>query len=376
MVCPRRTPTKSEMSTHWIVLVKWKTVIEWKARMREARLSQFSTYPYQYGSSQIRFKEILAGDVLWILATPRYDRKGKPSASARARPPAVMARLRVKTVCCDEPEDVRCEGLLPCDKVAHPSSEGWPILVIGEKDIEVGKLDPLTTTYPALYNAYSVMSRLQFSTKNGKRDLRHRLKEIENSNEVFWGRAGPYGRLAQSFQRLRKLTDSSANAMDDLHKRAVMGRRVFFSYRWADTELLAADEGKTRRQWIRELNRALDEKELVTWLDHHQLAPQGPDTGFLEELLSDAVRQATLFVAFVTPSYGLHESWSKTEWNYAGELQARLSGDTSFKNPIRRVALDLGGDLAELEDGIPFDVISVENHRIGTIANAISKHIV
>lgn len=249
------------------------------------------------------------------------------------------------------------------------------MLVVGEKDFKVGDLDPLTTTYPALYNAYGVMSRLQFRTKHGTKDLRTRLKAIENSSEAFWGQAGPYGRLAQSFQRLRKLTDRAANAMDDLHKRAVLGRRVFFSYRWADTEQLAANEGKTRKQWIRELNRALDEKELVPWLDHHQLAPEGPDTGLLEELLSDAVRQATLFVALVTPAYGLSGSWSATEWTYAGNLQTRRTGGTDFKNPVRRVALDLGGDLANLEDGIPFDVVSIPDQRICTIAEAITAHV-
>jgi hypothetical protein len=37
--------------------------------------------------------------------------------------------------------------------------------------------------------------------------------------------------------------------------------------------------------------------------DHYQLAPQGHDTSLLEELLSDAVPQVSLFVPFATPSY-------------------------------------------------------------------------
>lgn len=367
-------PAETEMATHWLVLMDWKTVIDWKARMRQARRSKSGPYPYQYGSSQARFTEIVGGDVLWVLATPRYNKKGKPSARARARPPAVMARLRVKTVCCNMPGSPRCKELPPCDYQAHPSSEQWPVLVVGAEDPKGGDIDASNTTYPALYNAYGVMSRLRFRTKKGTKDLSLPLNAIENSSEAFWGRAGPYGRLAQSFQRLRKLTDCAADAMDDLHKRAVLGRRVFFSYHWADTERLAASGGNTRMQWIRELNLALDAKELVPWLDHHQLAPQGPDTGFLEELLSDAVRQATLFVALVTPTYGLPGTWSATEWTYAGELQTRLAG-AGYKNAVRRVALDLGGDLATLEDGIPFDVVAVPNRRIWTIADAIAAHV-
>ena len=367
---------ETKKGAHWMVLVNWNTIAHWKSSVKSAKLPGSSLHPYQYGSSQGRFTEIAAGDVLWILATPRFSPKDRPKSRGRARPPAVMARLRVETVCCNDPESKSCKNIPECKNKVSIFSDGWPIVVFGEKDIEKEEADPLKTTYPALYNAYGVMSRLRFQTKKGITCLDHRLNAIETKSDKYWDDNGPYGRLAQSFQRLRKLTDESAEVMDELHKRAVLGRRVFFSYRWADTEDLAIKEGKSRGEWIRELNLALDEENLVPWLDHHQLAPEGPDTGLLEELLSDAVRQATLFVALVTPNYGVEGSWSATEWTFAGELQNRLGKDGDFKNEVRRIAINLGGDLSRLEDGIPFEVVAVADQRIETIAEAIAAHVV
>ena len=81
---------------HWTIFVDWKTVIGWKQEMRDARAIRSGIYPYQYGSSQERFTDIKKGDVLWVFATPRYGKRGNAQATGRARPPAVMARLRVK----------------------------------------------------------------------------------------------------------------------------------------------------------------------------------------------------------------------------------------------------------------------------------------
>ena len=357
---------------HWTIFVDWKTVIGWKQEMRDARATGSGIYPYQYGSSQERFTDIKKGDVLWVFATPRYGKRGNATATGRARPPAVLARLRVKAVCCHQPGCAKCRELPPCDYRAHPSSSLWPILVIGEKDPEEETPDPYWETYPPLYNAFSVMRKLAFDTKGGETNLQALLERIEQGDEATWGTAGPYGGFGQSLQRLRKLSLSAAGEMDKLHRRAVEGRRVFFSYRWMDVEDLARKSGLDRRSWIGRLHHALEELEMVPWLDHHQLAPQGPDTGLLEELLSDAVRQATLFVAFATPSYGAPGSWSAAEWIHAGKQRQKVG--TRSLQQIPRLALLCGGDPALLDDGRPSRRIELVDTRPEAVASVIAKN--
>lgn len=360
------------MPVHWMIFVDWKTVIGWKQDMRDARKSDTGIYPYQYGSSQERFTEFKKGDVLWVLTTPRYGRRGNATVAGRARPPAVMARLRVEAVCCHIPGCPKCRELPPCDYEAHPSSAKWPILVIGEKDPEEQMSDPSRETYPPLYNAFSVMRKLAFTTKRRDTYLHKLLERIEKGDEATWGTPGPYGGFGQSLQRLRKLTAPAAGELDKLHRRAVEGRRVFFSYRWKDVKDLARKSGLDRRTWIGRLNHALEELEMVPWLDHHQLAPQGPDTGLLEELLSDAVRQATLFVAFATLNYGEPGSWSATEWTHAGKQRQKVGK----RNPRRipRLALLCGGDPARLNDGRPSRRVELVDTRPEAVARLIADN--
>jgi len=126
-----------------------------------------------------------------------------------------------------------------------------------------------------------------------------------------------------------------------------------------------------RRDWIGRLNHALEELEMVPWLDHHQLAPEGPDTGLLEELLSDAVRQATLFVAFVTPSYGEPGSWSAAEWTHAGKQRQKVGKKSPQRIP--RLALLCGGDPALLDDGRPSRRVELIETRPEAVAVIIAN---
>ena len=338
--------------THWMIFVRWSTVADWKRSQRDllaGGAGRGGELPYQYGSDQPAFRRLQPGDVLWIVTTPRFD-----GAAGRARPPSVMARLRVKEVCChmrekqqrirhkkgpkkgtDSCRTVRlCGELKDCQCEVSPASARWALLVCGEPDRE-GETEPLRVTYPPLYNAFSTM-----------RLVHPEAHERVQGGKAFRSSGGPYAHFGQKLFLLRKLSREAGDALGRLHRCAVENRRVFFSYRWADLQELARRAGLERQEWIRRLNWELEARHLAPWLDHHQLAPEGPNNAMLHEILSDAVHQATIFVALVTPGYGEEKSWSEQEWSFA--LDQVRDGETRRSHPMRCLALEVGGDLERL----------------------------
>ena len=347
------------MGTHWMVFVNWKTITAWKDNRRDERIHG-SGYPYQYGSNSRRFLEIEPGDVLWIVTTPRFGARGQPTNKGRARPPAIMARLRVARLCCNgQIDNARdrplCSGRLPdCSEPGvlaqgiHPSSDAWSILVVGEHDPE--DPDPRHTTYPALYNMFGVLSELRFQTTRSETGLDDYLKWVEAGQYLSDAQLkrkskgkhvvspGPYSVFGSHFQSPRKLTPASAGAMNVFHDRAVMGKNVFFSYRWKDVDLIAQAQGRDRKSWIRELNTRLNNAGFNTWLDHHQLFAAEATNALLSEILKDAVHQSVLFTALLTPTYA-DSTWTRAEFMHARDQMA---------NPVRRkqlsmLLLDAGG---------------------------------
>lgn len=359
------------MAKHWMIFVKWTTILRWKRRMLDAA-THGGDYPYQYSSDNKRFLQIGPRDVLWLVTTPRFGARGKPTLRGRARPPAVMARLRVSKLCCNRTnEDLRmteqdkepvCLGTqIPCcdepgvlPEGVHPASGAWSIVAIGEKDPEDPK--PLQVTYPVLYNFFGVLHALRFKIKGGETDLSKYLEFVEGGQYLSSAQReakrsgkevrnpGPYASLGQIFQTLRRLTPKAACAMNAAHERAVLGKRVFFSYSWADVESFAGDAGKTRAKWIREVNRGLDELGYSSWLDQHQILAEQDIGGLLEEVLSDAVRQSVVFVALLSESYGKTGSWTLNEWESAREQLA----NEKRKDLLVPIALDCGGDPGRL----------------------------
>lgn len=352
-------------TTHWMVYVKWTTVIGWKRRMVEAR-EHGGIHPYQYSSNSLRFRQIESGDILWVVTTPKFNKAGRPSSSGRARPPAVMARLRITGLCCNRwREEARiaagkrpvCSGskLSYCDEPGvleegvHPASDAWSIVAIGEKDPAAPV--PLQVTYPALYNIFGVLHRLSFESQAEVKDLTEYLEYVKagqylspaKQKAAQAGRKvsnpGPYGRLGSHYLRqTRKLTAEAAASMDAFHDRAVRGKRLFFSYKWDDVERIAAGAGQTRREWISELNRLLDEAGYSSWLDHHQILQDETSNGLLQEVLADAVHQSVVFVALLTEQYC--ESWSLKEWMMARE---QLTNENR-RDSMQTIVLACGGD--------------------------------
>ncbi len=374
-----------------MVFVSWTTVVDWKSMMRDAA-AHGGTHPYQYSSDSARFLKIEPQDVLWVVSTPRFGSRGEPTRHGRARPPAVMARLRVAKVCCNRGHEDRrtaegrkrvCLGtdIAYCDEPGvleegvHPASNSWSIVTIGQKDpVEP---EPLQVTYPMLYNIFGILHRLEFITDRGVTDLQAYLEFVErgqylNATQLRArdeGRPvrnpGPYARFGQVFQTLRKLTPAAGATMNAAHTRAVQGRRVFLSYKWEDVERFAAAVGQTRADWLRELERRLDEAGYSSWLDHHQI-PDGADiAGLLDEVLADAVRQSVVFVALLSDHYGT--GWTLEEWNLA---RAQLR-DENRRDSIVPIVLDCGGDPRRLgwepSDTVPVGLVPTPDDVVRAI---------
>ena len=378
--------------------MNWSTVVDWKASMRDAA-TRGGIHPYQYSSDGVRFLRIKPQDVLWVVSTPRFGRHGRPTRRGRARPPAVMARLRVARLCCNHAAEAAriADGRRPvcrsadvpyCDEPGvldegvHPASDSWSIVVIGEEDPPDPK--PLQVTYPMLYNMFGVLHRLEFVTGRGQTNLHGYLEYVESGEYLSAAQKmaqrdgqpvrnpGPYARFGQLFQTLRQLEPAAADVMDAAHTRAVQGRRVFFSYKWEDVERFAGASGQTRTDWIRELDRRLDEAGYSSWLDHHQILDSGGMTGLLEEVLADAVRQSVVFVALLSDHYGT--GWTLREWNLAS---TQLSDDIR-RDKMLPIVLDCGGDPMRLglstSDMVAVGPAPTPRRIVSAIDEAVTSH--
>jgi hypothetical protein len=352
------------MKTHWMIYVKWHTIVKWKGRMDLDSEPGQREYPFQYASNGRRFREIKAGDVLWVVTNPRYSKTGRPVTYGRPIPIAVMARLRVRTVCCQGDDTTRvCGKKLPsCSNVPnlriHQASDRLvgDILVVGEADAD--DAGPLEVTYPPLYNIFGILDQLAFQNKRGNSNLDAYLTWVKSGN--YWRTGvpepgkdgpGPHWRLGQHLQSLRKLTPGAGTLLDGVHTSAVNGRRVFFSYRHADVKNLAeeATPKRSMEQWMAALAEELKKKAFVSWLDKHQILDNGANIGLLDQTLRDGVRQAAFFVALITPDYavskrGQERNWTREEWESAGKQVT----NPSRRNQLIRIGLLCGGDAGTL----------------------------
>ena len=352
------------MKNHWMIYVKWNTIVKWKRNMDHRSEPGQQNYPYQYASDGPRFRNIQVGDVLWVVTNPRFGKKGQPVIHGRSIPAAVMARLRVRSVCCQSKDTSKvCGKKLPnCanlhDLKVHQASGKavGDILIVGEEDVE--DAGSLGVTYPPLYNIFGILDRLEFQNGKVSPNLSAYLSWVKGGN--YWKKGapvpekrnpGPHWKLGQYLQSLRKLTLAAGSVLDDHHTSAVKGRRVFLSYRHADVKALAEAASPRRRmeQWMGELEKELEDEGFVSWLDKHQILDKGTNIGLLDQTLRDGVHQAALFVALITPSYGVSEkrrgrSWTLEEWEFAG----RQVNKPNRRDQLIRIGLVCGGEADKL----------------------------
>lgn len=306
----------------------WKTIENWKKYAREAAdawvaekaaagsvKSDPGYYPFQYGSDQERFMEMQIGDRLWVVSLPQFE--------GFCQPPSSIARLEL-------------EGVYP--------NEACPVPVFyfsDRKYVAVGKHGRVIDTYPPLYNIFDVLIDAEF--EGGVKDLSKYKAWLEKAD---FGAKGPYYRLAQHFRTLRKLTPESGKRLNQKHRIAVDGRRIFLSYKASDFE------SPDKQKWLHQLVDVLEKKKILSWWDDHQMLGReeawGKQANLIKALLDDGVQQATWFVALGTAEYGAPgrtgRRWTLEEWSSA-EVEVN---NPRRRSQLRRLLIDFGeGELSE-----------------------------
>ena len=325
----------------WIVYVAWKTIADWKHKMRAAATAwgsakikpqrvrrEFDDYPFQYASRQSRFMKMRPRDCLWLVSLPQFQ--------GFCQAPSIMGRLEL--------EDV------------YDRMEGCPVEVSRHSDgfgryLAVAKPGRVIDTYPPLYNVFDVLMDAEFEGR--VKDLRKYKVWLDQGD---FGAEGPYYRLAQHFRTLRQFTPTAGKRLREKHRIAVDGRRVFISYKAADFRdrgvAAADDEGG----WLKLLVDSLEKADVLSWWDRQQMLGRfstwDQQADLIGALLDDGVQQATWFVALGTDGYGsagyAGRRWTLEEWEAAGiEVD-----NTRRRAKLRRLLIEFGGSrISELLPG-------------------------
>ncbi len=318
----------------WIVYVAWKTIADWKQKMREASAvkgsekakpqrkgGKLNKYPFQYASEQSRFMNMRNGDNLWLVTLPQFE--------GFCQAPSIMARLNL--------EDVydRMEGC-PVEVSIHSDKLG--------RYLAVGKPGRAIDTYPPLYNVFDVLLNSEFEGR--AKDL-HEYQAWLDEGE--FGARGPYYRMAQHFRTLRKFTSASGKRLRERHQTAVEGRRAFISYKTSDLRDRSAATLGNEGGWSKLLTNSLEKVGILIWWDGQQLIGRSSawdkQADLIGALLDDGVKQATWFVALGTDGYGSAgysgRRWTLEEWE-AAENEA--NNNKHRRGKLQRLLIEFGGN--------------------------------
>jgi hypothetical protein len=330
----------------WIVYVQWKTIAEWKQKMREAaalgsgkaipqrKESELNEYPFQYASNQSRFLKMRCGDNLWLVTLPQFE--------GYCQAPSIMARLHIDAV--------------------YDRMEGRPVEVSRHSDgfgryLAVGRPGRVIDTYPPLYNVFDELINSEFEGK--VKDLRKYKDWLEQGE---FGARGPYYRIALHFRTLRQFTQASGERLRRRHQIAVEGLRVFISYKVSDLHNRSVGAEARECDWPKLLVDTLDQLGILIWWDGQQMLGRSSawdkQADLISALLDDGVKQATWFVALGTDGYGSPgysgRNWTFEEWRSAG-IEAT---NTRRRGMFRRLLIEFGGNgISSLLPGRADDVI-------------------
>lgn len=267
--------------------------------------------PHRYASRQPRFQP-RQGDSVWVVACPRW-----PGGSRL--PPTLVAQL------------VAREDVIDLDRAGSVDPADQRFRAFGRF---LAKGDPGRGAYFPINNCYPLLLSLDFEPRRpigACPYCRHdRVDHIDHPSL--------YAHIPTHLQTVRRLT-----ALDEQrlvrYRQELQARRSFFlSYRRRDTSALT-------RVFADELGR----HGALYWLDQEMIryeaaAPEQelPPQALLQ-MLSDAVRQADGFVAFVSPGYW-DSAWIKHELACAD----RFAQSAHLRH---RIAIGLGGRPDRLSGG-------------------------
>jgi hypothetical protein len=278
--------------TAYLVYLSWTIRRGWKHSMASSR-------PYKYSSDQEHFQP-KQGDSIWVVSCPRWEQDRLP--------PTLIARLEAARDCID---------LLTAND-ASPEERAFRRYgrYLAVSDAAHGEYFPVN-------NLYNTLMALEFTTG----------KAISACPRCTQAEADPakpfYNHIATHLQTIRRLSQLDVDRLER-HAGAVRSQRVFFiSYRHSE----AAQE-------VRKFAANLSLGGGGYWLDSEMIRYRAAgESGRipeekLKQYLSDGIRQAYVFVAFVSQSY-LERKWIRYELE-----KAREYGDQGHLKRVVVVYLD------------------------------------
>ncbi|WP_213998587.1 toll/interleukin-1 receptor domain-containing protein [Arsukibacterium sp.] len=324
----------------YLARVSWDSIQRYKLLQRSSDSPSPSRLSLtgQYGSGQPILAKLRFGDGLWLFTAPEFGNGNQ----RRTLPPSVLGRISIT--------HQRFPKTGAVQLAAGTPPQAQPLA-----DITV---NAMTTDYNywcggdvglalPIHNAYAVFKNLTFTgTRN------HTIASCVRCQQAAVPATGPYGHLMQHFQSIRRLSAESATQLMQLQNMVACRRTVFLSHRHCEASNLVSEVATT-----------LQKKDALCWWDV-QVMPQSRwyDDKILVPMLKDGIRQAALFIAFITPGY-LEPGWAKEEFDEALRangpiiVQVLLGGTIHQQQHIHELGniqqtIDVGADASSIADSI------------------------
>lgn len=257
----------------YLVYVKWQVLRSWTRKSRGGGWR----YPYRYATDQRHFRP-KRGDTVWVVACPRWHRDRLP--------PTLVARLQLSK---DYVDLDTATDLTPLDRRFRRFGRYLAVA------------DPDHSRYYPINNCYRTLLSLDFQTHRPISRCA-RCTQVEVSPE-----GSLYAHIPTHLQTVRRLTDEDVRRLNEYAEATERGQVVFISYRHGESDdLVRAFADEVGRQgaayWLDEEMILYQAKAEQDWLPRERL----------EQMLSDAIQQAYIFVAFASPTY-LESDWVRYE---------------------------------------------------------------
>lgn len=274
----------------YLARVSWQSIKEYKKpkHRNDAPSQTRLALTDQYGSGQPILAKLRFGDGLWLFTAPEFS-IGK---QRRILPPSVLGRISITHQRFPNTAAVQLAAGSPPQ--VQPSAGMTANQITKDYTYWCGGIAGLALP---IHNAYAVFKNLTFAGANN-----HTIASCVRCQQAAVPTTGPYGHLMQHFQSIRRLTDESVMQLKQLQDMVACRRTVFLSHRHAEASSL-----------VSEVATILQQHAALCWWDV-QVMPQSRwyDDEILVPLLKDGIRQAALFVAFITPGY-FEPGWAREE---------------------------------------------------------------